>query len=55
VLIYVLLTSSSKSIFFMLPAVAKETSTSIIVVPFVALIDDILDRARDDFGINYLK
>ena len=55
VLIYMLLTGGGKSIFFMLPAVAEETSTSIVVVPFVALIDDILDQARDDFSINYLK
>lgn len=55
VLICVLPTGGGKSIFFMLPAVAEETGTSIVVVPFVALMDDILDRARDDFGIDCLK
>ena len=55
VLICVLPTGGGKSIFFMLPAVAEETGTSIVVVPFVALMDDILDRAREDFGIDCLK
>ena len=43
--ISVLPTGAGKSILFMLPAVMRYTGTSVVVVPFTALMDDIVDRA----------
>ncbi|KAF4421770.1 recQ family helicase [Fusarium austroafricanum] len=43
--INVLPTGAGKSILFMLPAVMQDTGTSIVVVPFVALMDDLVTRA----------
>ncbi|KAM7209832.1 P-loop containing nucleoside triphosphate hydrolase protein [Rhypophila decipiens] len=45
--IHVLPTGAGKSILFMLPAVMQDTGTSIMVVPFVALMDDLVARATD--------
>ena len=42
VLIVVLPTGSSKSILFMVPAVIEHSGTSIMVMPFVALMDDLV-------------
>lgn len=44
--INVLPTGAGKSILFMLPAVLADGGTSIVVVPFVSLVDDLLTRAR---------
>lgn len=44
--IMVLPTGAGKSVLFMLPAVMRDTGTSIVVVPFVALADDLIERAR---------
>ena len=44
--IFVLLTGAGKSLLFMLPAVMQNTGTSIVVVPFVALADDLVDQAQ---------
>ncbi|MBE3098262.1 MAG: DEAD/DEAH box helicase, partial [Planctomycetes bacterium] len=44
--IVVLPTGGGKSLLFMLPAVMRDTGTSIVVVPFVALADDLVDRAQ---------
>ncbi|KAK7230149.1 hypothetical protein V2G26_002319 [Clonostachys chloroleuca] len=44
--ISVLATGAGKSILFMLPAVMRDTGTSIVMVPFVALMDDLVMRAR---------
>ena len=44
--ICVLPTGAGKSILFMLPAMLSEGGTSIVIVPFVALADDIVGRAR---------
>ncbi|KAL7940041.1 hypothetical protein V8C42DRAFT_349789 [Trichoderma barbatum] len=56
VLILVLPTGAGKSIFFMLPATlaCDEGGVSIVVVPFIALIDDLVARARE-FGIDCLQ
>ncbi|KAK7582804.1 hypothetical protein V3481_012103 [Fusarium oxysporum f. sp. vasinfectum] len=43
--INVLPTGAGKSILFMLPAVMQLTGTSIVVVPYVALMDDLVTRA----------
>jgi superfamily II DNA helicase RecQ len=48
----VLLTGASKSVLFMLPALLSVTGTYIVVVPFSALIDDLVDRARER-GVDY--
>ncbi|KAL6366266.1 hypothetical protein LRP88_00111 [Fusarium phalaenopsidis] len=50
--INVLPTGAGKSILFMLPAVMRETGTSIVVVPFVALMDDLVTRATA-MGVSY--
>ena len=42
VLIIVLLIGSSKSILFMALAAIEHSSTSIVVVPFMALMDDLV-------------
>lgn len=54
VLITVLATGGGKSILFMLPAVLPGRGTSIVVVPFVALMDDLVQRAQE-FGVDCLK
>lgn len=43
--ISVLPTGAGKSILFMLPAVMTDTGTSIVVVPYVALMEDLVRRA----------
>ncbi|CAJ2504607.1 Uu.00g120010.m01.CDS01 [Anthostomella pinea] len=53
-LIVVLPTGGGKSILFMLPAVTEKTGTTVVVVPFVALMDDLVARARD-FGVDSLR
>jgi superfamily II DNA helicase RecQ len=55
-LIVVLPTGGGKSIFFMLPSMmeSERGGVSVVVVPFVALIDDIVRRARD-LGIDCLR
>jgi superfamily II DNA helicase RecQ len=52
--INVLPTSAGKSILFILPAVIENTGISIIVVPFVALMDDLVIRAID-MGVNCIR
>ncbi|KAI3570610.1 hypothetical protein IWW34DRAFT_640948 [Fusarium oxysporum f. sp. albedinis] len=47
-------TGAGKSILFMLPAVMRDTGTSIVVVPFVALMDDSVTRARA-MGIDCIR
>ena len=57
-LILVLPTGGGKSIFFLLPSLVEEPgpggSVSIVVVPFVALADDLVARAQD-FGVDCLR
>ena len=50
----VLPTGAGKSILFMLPTLLEEWGTNIVVVLFAALIDDLIDRARQ-FSINYIR
>ncbi|KAF4340723.1 recq family helicase [Fusarium beomiforme] len=52
--INVLPTGAGKSILFMLPAVMQDTGTSIVVVPFVALMDDLAARATD-MGVDCIR
>lgn len=52
--ICVLPTGAGKSILFMLPAVLREGGSSIVIVPFVALIDDLVDRART-LGVDVIR
>ncbi|KPA35170.1 recq family helicase, partial [Fusarium langsethiae] len=52
--INVLPTGAGKSILFMLPAVMQDTGTSIVVVPFVALMDDLVTRATD-MGVDCIR
>ncbi|RSL86277.1 hypothetical protein CDV31_016422, partial [Fusarium ambrosium] len=52
--INVLPTGAGKSILFMLPAVMRETGTSIVVVPFVALMDDLVTRATA-MGVDCIR
>ncbi|KAL9565571.1 hypothetical protein ACKAV7_009753, partial [Fusarium commune] len=47
-------TGAGKSILFMLPAVMQDTGTSIMVVPFVALMDDLVIRATD-MGVDCIR
>ncbi len=56
VLIVVLPTGGGKSIFFMLPSrlASERGGVSIVVVPFVALIDDLVTRAKEA-GIDCLR
>ncbi|ENH63564.1 hypothetical protein FOC1_g10000041, partial [Fusarium oxysporum f. sp. cubense race 1] len=44
-------TRAGKSILFMLPAIMQDTGISIVVVLFVALMDDLVARATD-MGVN---
>jgi superfamily II DNA helicase RecQ len=57
-LILVLPTGGGKSIFFMLPAAAENVGlgspTSIVIVPFIALADDLVARAQE-FGIDCIR
>ena len=39
-------TSVGKSILFLLPILLEETRTNIVVVPFVALMDDLVNHAH---------
>jgi superfamily II DNA helicase RecQ len=52
--INVLPTGAGKSILFILPAVIQDTGTSIVVVPFIALMDDLVARATD-IGVNCIR
>ncbi|KAH6874264.1 P-loop containing nucleoside triphosphate hydrolase protein, partial [Thelonectria olida] len=52
--INVLPTGAGKSILFMLPAVMRETGTSIVVVPFVALMEDLVTRATA-MGVDCIR
>jgi superfamily II DNA helicase RecQ len=52
--INVLPTGAGKSILFMLPAVMQDTGTSIVVVPFVALMDNLVTRATD-MGVDCIR
>jgi superfamily II DNA helicase RecQ len=55
VLIVVLPTGGGKSVFFMLPAAMEQDgSVSVVVVPFVALADDLVGRAQDA-GIDCMR
>lgn len=54
VLLLVLPTGGGKSVFFMLPAVVEDGGTSIVVVPFVALMEDLVARA-EEFGVDCLQ
>ena len=51
-LIIVLPIGGGKSVFFMLPSKVEEYGMMVVVVPFVALVDDLMDRARRDFGLD---
>ncbi|SLM37315.1 Zinc finger, C2H2 [Lasallia pustulata] len=53
-LIVVLPTGGGKSVLFMLPSLIGTSGTSIVVVPFVALIDDLVDRAKEA-GIDCMR
>ena len=58
-LIIVLPTGGGKSILFMLPALMDDANTSfglisIVIVPFVALTEDLIARARE-FGIDCFR
>ena len=53
-LIVVLPTGGGKSVLFMLPALIESSGTSIVVVPFTALIDDLVDRARKS-GVDCVR
>ncbi|EXK25262.1 hypothetical protein FOMG_18058 [Fusarium oxysporum f. sp. melonis 26406] len=52
--INVLPTGAGKSILFMLPAVMGDIGISIVVVPFVALMDDLVTRATD-MGVDCIR
>ena len=43
----VLLTGGGKSVLFTLPGLMREMRTSVVVVPFVALKDDVVRRIRE--------
>ena len=53
-LIVVLPTGGGKSVLFMLPGLIKGAGTSIVVVPFTALMDDLVDRARKS-GVDCIR
>jgi superfamily II DNA helicase RecQ len=53
-LIVVLPTGGGKSVLFMLPALLAAGGTSIVVVPFSALMDDIVDRATTS-GVDCVR
>ncbi|KAK2684950.1 hypothetical protein QWA68_016472 [Fusarium oxysporum] len=52
--INVLPTGARKSILFMLPAVMQLTGISIVVVPYVALMDDLVTQATA-IGVDYIQ
>ncbi|KJZ69995.1 hypothetical protein HIM_10606 [Hirsutella minnesotensis 3608] len=52
--INVLPTGAGKSILFMLPAILRDGGTSIVVVPFVALAEDLVTRALD-MGVDCVE
>jgi superfamily II DNA helicase RecQ len=59
ILIIVLLTGGGKSIFFLLPAILEGDggpggSINIVIMPFIALADDLVTRAQD-FGIDCMR
>ena len=53
-LICVLPTGAGKSVLFMAPAVMRGTGTTVVIVPFTALIEDLAERARSR-GIDVLQ
>lgn len=53
-LICVLPTGAGKSVLFMAPAVMRGTGTTVVIVPFTALIDDLAERARSK-GVDVLQ
>lgn len=52
--IIVLPTGAGKSILFMLPAILRDGGTSIVVVPFVALMEDLISRAHE-MGVDCIR
>lgn len=52
--ICVLPPGAGKSILFMLPAVLAEGGTTVVIVPFAALINDLVERARS-FGVDVIQ
>jgi superfamily II DNA helicase RecQ len=44
-LMMILPTGGGKSVLFMLPALISSRGTSVVMMPFVALMDDLIDRA----------
>ncbi|RYP53350.1 hypothetical protein DL770_010995 [Monosporascus sp. CRB-9-2] len=54
VLIVVLPTGGGKSILFILPPAVEKLGTTVVVVPFVALMDDLVERAAA-FGVDCLR
>ena len=54
-LIIVLPTGGGKSIFLMLPSKVEVYGTTVVVVPFVALADNLVDRARGGFGLDCVR
>lgn len=52
--ISILPTRGSKSILFILPAIIENTGISIIVIPFITLIDNLVTRAID-IGVDYIQ
>lgn len=53
-MISVLPTGAGKRILFMVPAVLADGGTSIVVVPFVALVDDLVERAGS-MGVDCIR
>jgi superfamily II DNA helicase RecQ len=53
-LIVILPTGGGKSVLFMLPGLIKGAGTSIVVVPFTALMDDLVDRAQKS-GVDCIR
>ena len=45
---------AGKSILFMLPAILMEGGTSVVIILFVVLIEDLMDRARS-FGVDVIQ
>lgn len=53
-MINVLPTGAGKSILFMLPALLRDAGTSIVVVPFIALMDDLVMRSLE-MGVDCIQ
>ena len=53
-LIVVLPTGGGKSVLFQLPGLLKSTGTSVVVVPFLALMEDLVERAQKA-GIDCIR